>query len=88
MLTPFSPLDITYKKLNVKNLWKCIFRVSWTMSFSYLSKFALNVCMSGRVGRETDPLYTFYNFCCGSCYNIQFKPYAISKMELFVTKNS
>ena len=29
---------------------------------------------------------TIQNFC-GSCYNIQFKPYATSKMELFVTKN-
>ena len=25
-------------------------------------------------------------FFCGSCYNIQFKPYATSNMELFVTK--
>ena len=29
---------------------------------------------------------SFYNFC-GSYYNIHFKPYATSKMELFVTKN-
>ena len=28
---------------------------------------------------------TFQNFC-GSFYNIQFKPYAASKMELFVTE--
>ena len=28
---------------------------------------------------------TFYNFC-GSYYNIQFKPYAKSKMELFLQK--
>ena len=26
------------------------------------------------------------NFC-GLCYNIQFNPYATSKVELFVTKN-
>ena len=29
---------------------------------------------------------TFQNFH-GLCYNIQFKPYTVSKMELFVTKN-
>ena len=28
----------------------------------------------------------FYNFC-GSCYNIQFKPYATRKMELLKRKN-
>ena len=34
-----------------------------------------------------DTPHTFQNFC-GSCLNIQFKPYATSKMELFVTKNN
>ena len=32
------------------------------------------------------PPDTFQNFCA-SCYNIQIKPYATSKMELIVTKN-
>ena len=31
------------------------------------------------------PPNTFWNFC-GSYYNIQFKPYATSKIKLFVTK--
>ena len=28
-----------------------------------------------------------FKIFCGSCYSIQFKPYATSKVELFVKKN-
>ena len=75
ILTPFSPFDVKCKKLNAKNLWKCIFWASRRVSFSYFPKIALDH------GRGT-----FKNFR-GLCYNIQFKPYATSKVELFMTKN-
>ena len=44
VLTPFSPFDFKCKKLNVKNLWKCIciFRASRRVSFSYFSNTALD----------------------------------------------
>ena len=42
MLTPFSTFDINYKKCNAKNFWKCIFRASRRVSFSYLPKIALD----------------------------------------------
>ena len=42
ILTPFSPFDIKSKKLNVKNLWKCIFRASRRMIFSYFSNTVLD----------------------------------------------
>ena len=29
LLTPSSPFNIKYKKLNAKNLWKCIFQASF-----------------------------------------------------------
>ena len=63
---------------HVKNLWKCIFRASKRVSFPYFPYIALN---HGGLSHNI-----FYNFC-GSCYNIQFKPCATSKMELFVVKN-
>ena len=37
ILIPFSPFDITHKTLNVKNLWKCIFRASKESKFFILS---------------------------------------------------
>ena len=42
LLTLFSSFDIKWKKLNVKNLWKCIFKGSRTVSFSYFPKVALD----------------------------------------------
>ena len=42
LLTLFSPFDIKCKKLNAKNLWKCVFRASRRVSFSYFPKVALN----------------------------------------------
>ena len=41
-LTLFSPFDIKWKKLNAKNLWKCIFKGFRTVSFSYFPKVALD----------------------------------------------
>ena len=61
MLTPFSPFDIKCKKINKKNLWKCIFRASRRVSFIFFQIV------------EVVP-NTFQNFC--ECYNIQVKPYA------------
>ena len=68
LLTPFSPFDIKCKKVNAKNLWKCIFKGSRRVSFSYFPKIALDY------GVSPD---TFQNFC--GCYNIQFKLYATFK---------
>ena len=66
-------------KFSVKNLWICIFRASRRVSFSYFPKVTLDkVC-------EWVTLDTFSNFC-GSCFNIQLKPYATFKFELFVMK--
>ena len=60
------------QKCNAKNLWKCNFRASSRrVIFSYFIKVALD-----HGGMSPD---TFWNFC-GPCYNIQFKPYAISKI--------
>ena len=39
ILTPLSPFDIT---VNAKYLWKCIFRATRRLSFSYFPKGALN----------------------------------------------
>ena len=62
---------------NVKNLRNIIFRASRRVSFPYFPKVALDVCvcLGGGV------LKTFQSFR-GLCYNIQFKLYATSKMEL------
>ena len=75
IVTPFS----LFNKRNAKIIWECIFGASRRVSFSYFPKIALD-------HRGAPPLNTFQNFR-GSCYNIQFKPYAESEMELFVTKN-
>ena len=62
MLTPFSRFDIKRKKLKVKIFWKCIFRVSKRMSFTYFSRFALvNVCLGGGQGKGMGGL-TVYTF--------------------------
>ena len=37
ILTPFSPSGIKCKKLDAENLWKCIFRATRRVSFSYFS---------------------------------------------------
>ena len=66
------------QRVNVKNFWKCIFRESRRVSVNIFLRL---YSMTG--GQET-PQYPL-NF--RGCYNIQFKPYAASKMELFVTKN-
>ena len=42
ILTPFNSFDIKCKKLNAKNLWKCIFRASRRVSFSYFPKVAFD----------------------------------------------
>ena len=42
ILTPFSPCYIKCKRLNVKNLWKYIFRAYRRVSFSYFPKGALD----------------------------------------------
>ena len=45
ILAPFCPLDIKCKnlnKFNAKNLWKCIFKTSRRVGFSYFPKFALD----------------------------------------------
>ena len=42
ILTPFSPCGIKCKILNVKNLWKCIFRAYRSVSFAYFPKAALD----------------------------------------------
>ena len=68
---------ILCKKPNVKNLQNHTFRVSRGINFSYLLNIALDYggC----------PLIPFK--MCGLYYNIQFKPYPKTKVELFVTKN-
>ena len=70
-------LILNAKKLMQKYLWKWIFRASRRKSFSYFPKAALD--------QETYFPISFRIFC-GSCYNIQFKPYSTSKMGLFATK--
>ena len=55
-----------------ENLWKVILRASRGVNFFSIME-----------GVPSDSFYCFY----GSCCNIQFKPYVIPKMELFVTKN-
>ena len=49
--------------LNAKNLWKCIFRASWRVCFSYFLKVALD--------REECPLITFRTFAIVIQYSIQ-----------------
>ena len=72
-------VDIKCKKCNVQNLWKCIFRASRRVSFSYIPKVALDHGLC--------PLLSWYPLkFCESCYNTQFKSYATSKMELSVIK--
>ena len=63
MIDSFIPFDIKCKKLNLKmkNSWKCIFRASRMMSFSYFLQI---------MGLAHN---TFKNLW-GSCYHIQFKP--------------
>ena len=46
ILTPPSPFDIT---VNAKYLWKCIFRATRRLSFSYFPKGSLN---NKRVGSD------------------------------------
>ena len=65
---------------NAKNVWKCIFRISRRVSFLYFPKVALN---HGRC----PPPHPYLLDVHRSCYNIQYKPSAISKIELFVIKN-
>ena len=79
ILTPFSLFEIKCKKLNAKNLWRCIFGPSRKVSFSYFPMFPLD-------HRGSPPLDTLQNFR-GPWYDIQFKPYTTSKMELFVKNN-
>ena len=67
----------------MKNLWKCFFRASRRVSFSYLSNNALYYKM-GEGSSGGVPPDTYYSF--SGHYNILFKPYATSKMELFMTK--
>ena len=45
-LTPSSSYDIKRKKINLmqKNFWKCVFRASRRLSFSYFPKDALDNC--------------------------------------------
>ena len=42
LLPSVTLFDIKCKKLNSKNLWKCIFKGSRGVNFSYVSKFALD----------------------------------------------
>ena len=42
ILTPFSPFHIKCQKLNAKNLWKWIFRISRRKGFSYFLNTALD----------------------------------------------
>ena len=72
----FSPFDIKCKKINTKNLRKCIFRAFGRVSLSYFHT----------LGHVWVPPDTPQNFR-GSCCNIQFNPDAAYKMELFVTIN-
>ena len=48
-----------------KKLWKYIFMASRRVCFSYFAKIVQIIGVLNNF---------FYNFC-GSCYNIQFKPY-------------
>ena len=80
ILTILSPFDFKCKKRNEKNLWKCIFRASRRVNFSYFHK---GCTRSWGAGMSPD---TFQNFC-GLCYNSQFKHYATSMMEFFLAKN-
>ena len=43
ILTTLSPFDLKCKKRNEKNLWKCIFRASRRVNFSYFQKVALDL---------------------------------------------
>ena len=63
----------------MKNVWKCSFKAYTRVSFSNFPKVALN-----RGWREYEPtLFTIFV----DHVDIQFKPYAKSKMELFMKKN-
>ena len=79
-------LILNAKSLMQKKLWKCIFRAS-RKEF-----FILSQPCTGSWGFPPPHLHhhhlnTFQNFP-GSCYKIYLKPYATSRMELFVAKNS
>ena len=80
ILTPFSPFYIKCKKVNVKNLWKCILRHLGGWLFHIFPRLH-SIMWGGGVNLDI-----FWSFC-ESCHNIHFKPYAASKMEFFVTKN-
>ena len=47
LLTPSSTFHIKYKKLNAKNLWKCIFRASRRVCVSYFPKILLDHGVGG-----------------------------------------
>ena len=81
MLIPSSPFGIKCKKpdTNVKNHWKCIFR-GFRREFFIFSQGSTQ-SWGGGWGVPPIP-YNFHESCC----NIQFKPYATSKMALFLTK--
>ena len=76
ILIRFSPFDIKCKKINTKNLRKCIFRAFGRVSLSYFHT----------LGHVWVPPDTPQNFRRSYC-NIQFNPDAAYKMELFVTIN-
>ena len=42
ILTTFSPFAIKCKNLNAKKIWKCIFRTSKSVSFSYFPNTTLD----------------------------------------------
>ena len=54
------------QRINMKNLWKCIFMASRRVSFSYFLEI-MEVA-------PPSPTNIFQNFS-GLCYNIQLKPY-------------
>ena len=82
--------------LNATNLtWKpsgnCIFRHLGRWVFHIFPRFHLIMGVTHQYFSKIPPEHggdpnVFYNF--PGCYNIQFKPYETSKMELFLAKNT